>query len=231
MKERKLQSSPVQSSRVTKTSQSRVAVTLQSSFLGFSTHAGFLNALLDSGIRPDKISGASSGALVASAYAGGLEQKQLRDFVLDRKLKKSFLEWLTLFRIPAVFGAYLGQGVVSGQGALKHLRATLPVSRIEDSTNATLSIGVTNLTRMRGQVIDQGEVAPYIIASCAVAPIIRAQKIDGEFFLDGGFTDSSPFEHWIDDPDIDTIIIHNIEFDPPVTGNCTPSNPAGPTRR
>ena len=214
MKEHKLHSNPV-----TDTTPSRVAVTLQSSFLGFSTHAGFLNALLDTGIRPDKISGASSGALVASAYAGGLEQNQLRDFVLDRKLKNSFWEWLTLFRIPAVFGAYLGQGVVSGQRAINHLRATLPNSRIEDTSNATLSIGVTNLTRMQGQVIEQGEIAPFIIASCALAPIIRAQEIEGEFFLDGGFTDPSPFEHWIDDPDIDTIIIHNIEFDPPVTGN------------
>lgn len=194
---------------------SRVGVTLQSSFLGFSTHAGFLNSLLDSGIRPDKISGASSGALVASAYAAGLEQDRLRDFVLDRKLKNSFWEWLVILRAPAVFGAYLGHGVVSGRRAIKHLRDTLPLLHIEDSPNAALSIGVTNLTKRQGQLVTRGEVAPYVIASCAVSPIIRAQEIDGELFLDGGFTDAAPFEHWIDDPGIDTIIIHNITFDPP----------------
>jgi len=196
-------------------SSSRVGVTLQSSFLGFSTHAGFLNSLLDSGIRPDKISGASSGALVASAYAAGLEQTRLRDLVLDRKLKNSFWEWLVLLRAPAVFGAYLGHGVVSGRRAIRHLRDTLPISRIEDSPNAGLSIGVTNLTRRQGQLITHGELAPYVVASCAVSPIIRAQNIAGELFLDGGFTDAAPFEHWIDDPGIDTIIIHNISFDSP----------------
>jgi predicted acylesterase/phospholipase RssA len=139
----------------------------------------------------------------------------LREFVLDRKLKNAFWEWLVLLRAPAVFGAYLGHGVVSGRRAIKHLRDTLPLSQIEDSPNAALSIGVTNLTRRQGQLVTQGEVAPYVVASCAVSPIIRAQEIDGELFLDGGFTDAAPFEHWIDDPGIDTIIIHNITFDPP----------------
>ncbi len=192
-----------------------MGLTLQSSFLGFATHAGFLNSLLDSGIRPAKISGASSGALVASAYAAGLEQKGLRDFVLDSKLKNSFWEWRVLLRAPAVFGAYLGHGVVSGRRAVQHLRKTLPIARIEDSPHADLSIGVTNLSRRRGQIVTQGEVAPHVVASCAVSPIIRAQEIDGELFLDGGFTDAAPFEHWIDDPGIDIIIIHNIVSDPP----------------
>ncbi len=76
----------------------RVAVSLESSFLGFFAHAGFLNSLVDSGIRPSQISGASSGAMVASAYASGLEGDELKGFVLDRKLQRSFREW-GLFRL------------------------------------------------------------------------------------------------------------------------------------
>ncbi|MFK5923538.1 MAG: patatin-like phospholipase family protein [Verrucomicrobiota bacterium] len=196
----------------------RVAVALQSSFLGFASHAGFINSLLDSGIRPDKISGSSSGALVAAAYAGGLEQKQLRDFVLNKKLINAFWEWSSFFRAPAVFGFYRGQGVLRGKKAINYLRDKLPESQIENCQQAELSIAVTNITRMQGQIISTGEIASYVIASCAVSPIIRAQMIDGNSYLDGGFTDGAPFRQWIDDPDIDTILIHNIDFDPPVGG-------------
>lgn len=197
---------------------SRVALALKSSFLGFASHAGFLNALLDSGIRPAKISGSSSGALVASAYAGGLQQEALRELVLNQKLKNSFLEWQALYRLPAVFALYLGNGVVSGRKAIKYLQKSLPVKRIEDCQHADLIIAATNVSQMKRQLISHGEIAPYVVASCAVSPIIRAQVIEGESLIDGGFTDSSPFEQWIDDPDIDSIIIHNIVFDPPV--NC-----------
>jgi len=192
----------------------KVAVSLESSFLGFFAHAGFLNSLVDSGIRPSQISGASSGAMVASAYASGLEGEELKGFVLDRKLQRSFREWGMFLRAPAIFIAYIGHGLVSGKRALKYLRKKLPVANIQDTPNAKLSIGVTNLTRKEGQLIHEGDMAAYIIASCALTPILQAQKIDGELFLDGGFSDEAPFEQWIDDPEVDVIIIHRIKFCP-----------------
>lgn len=194
-------------------SGARVAVVLQSSFLGFFAHAGFMNALVDSGIRPGKISGASAGSVVASAYASGMEGEELRDFVLDRGLQRSFREWGVLFRGPAVFGAYRGHGLLTGNRAVKYLRRKLPVGLIEDAKNAELSIGVTNLSRKEKQVVRCGDMASFVVASCAISPIIRAQKIGGEYYLDGGFSDECPFEHWIDDPEVDVIVIHRIVHD------------------
>lgn len=188
----------------------KVAVALESSFLGFFAHAGFINSLLDSGVRPAKISGSSSGALVASAFACGLEQDELKDFILDRKLQRAFREWGTLLRFPAVFAAHCAHGLIGGHRVVKHLRKTLPVQRIENTPNAELSIGVTNITRRERQLIREGDMAPFIVASCAAAPVISSQKIDGEFYLDGGFTDGAPFEQWLDDDEIDTIILHRI---------------------
>jgi predicted acylesterase/phospholipase RssA len=86
----------------------------------------------------------------------------------------------------------------------------IPANRIEEASHAELSIGVSNLTCKKCQLITSGEMAPFVVASCAVPPIFCAQKIDGELYLDGGFTDESPFEQWIDDPEIQTIIIHQI---------------------
>lgn len=187
-----------------------VAVVLQSSLLGFFTHAGFINSLLDSGIRPIKVSGSSAGALTASAFASGLEGDRLRDFVLNPKLQGAFREWGMFWRGPAVFGAYRGSGLLTGKRVVKHLRESLPVKLIQDTPSAELSIGVTNLNQNKKQVIFRGDMAAYIVASCAISPIIRAQEIDGEFYLDGGFTDEAPLDQWIDDDEIDTIIVHRI---------------------
>jgi len=196
------------------TSGGRVAVSLESSFLGFFAHAGFMNSLIESGIRPSHISGASSGSMVASAYASGMEGEELKDFVLDRKLQRSFREWGLFYRAPAIFIAYIGHGLVSGKRAVKHLRKKLPIANIQDTPNAKLSIGVTNLTKKEAQLIYEGDMASYIMASCALTPILQAQKIDGELFLDGGFSDEAPFEQWLDDPEVDVIIIHRIKFSP-----------------
>jgi len=185
-------------------------VTLESSYLGCFAHAGFMNALVASGIRPSKISGSSSGAIIAAAYASGLEGEALKAFILDRKFQRSFLEWKSLFRGAGVFTFYRRQGLVRGCRAVKYLSEAIPVSRIEDTTSAELSIGVSNVTRKERQLITQGDMAAFIVASCAVPPVICAQEIDGELYLDGGFTDESPFEQWIDDPEIHTIIIHQI---------------------
>ncbi len=201
---------PSETVKIPARSRGRIAVSLQSGFLGFFAHAGWMNALLDSGIRPAKVSGASSGALVASAYAAGMEGEDLREFVLDRQLQRSFREWGMLYRVPSVFGAYLGHGVVTGKRAVEHLRRKLPVTKIEDTPNAELTIGVTNLSKKKRQIIARGDLASYIVASCALSPVIQSQKIDGEFFLDGGFSDMAPFEHWMNDPDIDVVLIHRI---------------------
>ncbi|MBT8043595.1 MAG: patatin-like phospholipase family protein, partial [Verrucomicrobiae bacterium] len=86
----------------------RVAVTMQSSLLGFYTHAGFLNALIDSGVRPSKVSGSSAGALAAAAYASGLEGGELKSFILDPRLQGTFHEWSAVVRALAVLICYRG---------------------------------------------------------------------------------------------------------------------------
>lgn len=196
----------------------KTAVTLESSFLGFFSHAGFINSLLDSGLAPAKISGSSSGALVAAAYASGLKGEALREFILNRNLQRSFREWGMLPRCPSVLFAYQGHGLISGKRAVRYLRKNLPVERIEEVPLAELSIGVTNVARQKRELKKSGDLAAFIIASCAAAPVIRSQQIDGEFYLDGGFTDISPLHHWIDDDDIETIIMHRIITDPPRLG-------------
>ena len=37
------------------------------------------------------------------------------------------------------------------------------------------------------------------------------QNIDGHDYLDGGIANALPYEHWLENPDIHTIIVHGIK--------------------
>ncbi|MBT8045494.1 MAG: patatin-like phospholipase family protein, partial [Verrucomicrobiae bacterium] len=163
-----------------------------------------------SGVRPSKVSGSSAGALAAAAYASGLEGNDLKSFILDPRLQGAFHEWSAVFRAVAVLICYRGSGLLTGKKVIKHLEKMLPVGRIEDCNKAELSIGVTSLTNNGKRLVVEGDLAAYVVASCAITPIIKAQNIAGEYLIDGGFTDEAPFEHWVDDAGVDTILVHRI---------------------
>jgi len=193
---------------------SGVAVALQSSFLGFYAHAGFMESLTAAGIRPKDISGASSGAVVAALHAAGIQGPDLTRFVSERRFLNSWREFRGIVRALIVFTSLRGHGLLSGDGVVRYLQQHLPVENIEQCTHARLQIAVTNLSRKRAELIEKGKLAEYIVASCSLAPIIRGRNINGDFLADGGFTNDLPFEQWIDRPDIHTIILHRIRHNP-----------------
>src|SRR5689334_13966101 len=71
---------------------SRVALCLNSSFLGFYAHAGFVHALLELGVRPAAVSGASAGALVAALHAGGVTPEKMLELFHSPELPRAFRE-------------------------------------------------------------------------------------------------------------------------------------------
>jgi len=40
--------------------------------------------------------------------------------------------------------------------------------------------------------------------------LFKPQRIGGEDFLDGGVANESPFDQWLDDPTVKTIVVHRI---------------------
>lgn len=62
----------------------RVGLCLNSSFLGYFAHAGFLRALTELGIRPVAVSGASAGALVSGLFAAGVAPDEMLRLFLSR---------------------------------------------------------------------------------------------------------------------------------------------------
>lgn len=188
----------------------RTAVVLSSSFLGVYAHAGFLNALDSRGFEAARISGCSAGALAGAFHACGLRGDQLKAAALDSKLRRSFFDLGFLWRLPGVATSFWSTGIFSGNHTVRHLRKLLGDKDIAD---LPLDIAVTNLSTGKAEIRRSGPLAETIMASCAVPALFTIQQIGDERFLDGGIAAESPFQQFIHDDTIDTIIIHRIRHE------------------
>ena len=187
-----------------------VALCLNSSFLGFFAHAGFLEALTDLGVRPVALSGASAGSVVAGAYAAGLTPRETVEWLLTAGTGRAFWEWGCAWRIFGTFMNLRGHtGILRGHGALALLRARLGEKRIEDC-RPRLALAATDLIHPRATLLTSGPLAEAILASGAFPGMFAAQRLNGGHYWDGGLANPVPFDHWIADPEIQTIVIHSV---------------------
>jgi predicted acylesterase/phospholipase RssA len=191
-------------------SQSDFALCLNSSFFGFFAHAGFLDGLSRLGLRPTHVAGASAGALAGGLYAAGYTTGELVRRVQDPELGTLFREGMP--GMGRALGTALNRnghtGVLSGRRALETLRRYFGPRRIEDLSAPAFSLSVANLSRSTSEVVEHGPLAEFVLASCAVPGMFRAQEIDGQFYWDGGVADPVPCEQWAGRPDVKRIVIH-----------------------
>lgn len=202
-----------------------IAVSLSSSFFGFYCHVGFMAELHKQGIFPDQLAGASSGALSAILCGAGLQGRELEDFIFQPGVRRSVFDWGWWWRMPGVLTHTYGTGVFSGNNIVRYLRERIGPLRIEDMHSPRVQIAVTNLTDKRLDIVSHGDAIEYAVASSAVPGIFRARSIDGRLCCDGGTVDVSPFEHWLDAPDVETIVLHEIVHE----ADSRPKAPGGAT--
>jgi len=187
----------------------RIALCLNSSFLGYFAHAGFLRGLLALGIRPVAVSGASAGALVAGAFAAGNTPEEMLRLFLSPELRSVFRElgapWrglATIFNLPGHTGA------LRGARALALLKSHLGDRLIEDCFDPRLALSVTNLAQARTELATRGPLAEFILASGAFPGFFAARPVEDGWYWDGGVANALPFDHWLADPEIDAIVLH-----------------------
>lgn len=150
-------------------------LSLSAGFFGFFAHCGVLTVLEDEGLLPARLSGASAGALVAGLWAGGLDAARIRD-ELARLRREDFWD-------PAP-----GPGLLRGRRFGKRLRELLPVSTVE-RCRVPLALSAFDLLTRSTRVLDRGDLASAIHASCAVPLLFHPVWIDGRPALDGGIRD------------------------------------------
>ncbi|WP_035613846.1 patatin-like phospholipase family protein [Haloferula sp. BvORR071] len=187
-----------------------LAVCLSSSFFGYYAHLGLLAGMEELGLRPGRISGASAGAMAGGLWAAGLRGEPLEKLIYDFHFLRSFFDLGAFYRWPFILTGCAGTGLLSGVRLRRYLSLRIGSERRIEDLSPRLEIAVANLTTQRGEIRASGPLIDFIIASCSMPVLFKPQRIDGEEFLDGGVSNETPFDHWLEDPSIHTIVVHRI---------------------
>lgn len=155
--------------------QAPFGLAMSSGFFSFYAHTGMLSALVERGLRPVHVAGSSAGALVTAAWAAGLEPEELAR-VLFQLRRDDFWD-------PAP-----GAGLLAGKKLDRLLRDVLPVGTFA-ACRVPSRISVFEILGRRTRVIDTGDLATAIRASCAVPGMFQPVWIDRRPHWDGGILD------------------------------------------
>ncbi len=148
---------------------------MSSGFFGFFAHAGMLSALAEEGVAPASACGSSAGALVAAAWAAGVEGT-------------TFVDVLTRLRRDDFWDPAPGLGLLRGHRFRQMIEDLLPRKRFED-TRAPLAVSTFDVVTRRTHVVTTGRIAPAVVASCAVPLLFHPVRHEGRLLLDGGIRD------------------------------------------
>lgn len=148
---------------------------LSAGFFGFFAHAGFVSVLEDVGARPARVTGASAGALVGGLWASGTRASDIEAEL--RGLRREH------FWDPGP-----GLGLLRGELFLARVQALLGASTFETAPVAA-ALSAYDVRARRTVVLERGELARAICASCAVPGLLQPVRVAGRAMLDGGIAD------------------------------------------
>lgn len=145
---------------------------------GFA-HVGVLKAFEAAGIEADVIVGVSSGAVVASLYAGGMRAPALEAAALQ--IEDNDLLDFTLF----------GPGVIEGgrlQDYINDMLLNRPIEALQKPFAAVVAERATN----RMAVFNRGNTGLAVRASASVPNLFWPVMIRGTEYVDGGMASRVP---------------------------------------
>ncbi len=152
---------------------------LGAGFFGFFSHAGLLQALEASGLRPQRVIGVSAGALAGGLWASGVSADALA-------------EELTALRRDEFWdpGLPLG-GLLRGRKFNRKLRRVLERSGVAqiEHCRVPFTAVVHDVVGRRPVALDRGPLDRAIQASCAVPLMFRPLWMRGRLVVDGGVSD------------------------------------------
>ncbi|MFM9942750.1 MAG: patatin-like phospholipase family protein [Hyphomicrobiaceae bacterium] len=155
-----------------------------------AVQVGMLKALIEHGVKPDFVVGASVGAINGAYVAARPDvagMKTLEHLWLRSKRKDVFpLSVRTLARV-----VYRRDFLLSNVGLLDLIKRNLPHSRIEDMP-VPLHVVTTDFLTGATVVLSSGPAAEAIVASCAIPAAFPTVAIDGRHLADGGIASNTP---------------------------------------
>ncbi len=147
-----------------------------------AAHIGVIEEMEKAGIRPDFVAGVSAGAVIGLAYAsGGIEAvKKFYEEINFKFFKKN--KYLISGGAAGVFGR-----------VEKILRGLIGEKNFNDLRIPFLCCA-TNLATGKKEILNSGDCVASVMASAAYPGVFPAQKINGNFYIDGGVTRNLPAE-------------------------------------
>jgi NTE family protein len=148
-------------------------------------HIGVLKVLEDNGIKPDFIIGVSMGSVIGACYALGFGAKELEIEALSFTKRKIFKHVFDL--------ANPRRSLIQGVKIEKYLNNFIDNKKFSDC-QIPLSILTTNLASGDELIIEKGELAQAVMASCSVPGIFPPVKIGEHHYIDGGVVNPTPVD-------------------------------------
>jgi NTE family protein len=151
-------------------------------------HIGAVKALMEAGIKPDIISGTSSGAFIGAMLAHGY----IPDEIIEMVLQTSFYPYLRL-----------GFGV-NGLLQMNKMEAVLckyiPENSFE-SLKIPLVVTATDIVSGEELQFRNGQLATPVLASCCIPGLFSPIQFQGHELVDGGVLNNLPVEPIIGEAD------------------------------
>lgn len=142
-------------------------------------HIGVIRALLEAGIEPDRVAGASAGAIVGALYAAGHSPAAMLDFFRG------------LDPLPFT-GISLGKpGLLDPMNFAPYFRRYFRGDSFA-RLRCKLLVVATDLLRGEPAVFTRGRLIRPLLASSAVPMVYSPVQIGGRWYGDGGIVDNLP---------------------------------------
>ena len=145
---------------------------------GFA-HLGVIQALNESDIFPDVISGTSAGALIGVLYADGYTPKKILALIS------------CVSRLDFMRPALPREGLLQINGIIKIMRSSLRAKKFSE-LKIPLFVSATDMNNGKAVYFSEGDLFDPVIASASIPVLFQPVKINDISYVDGGVLDNLP---------------------------------------
>jgi len=145
------------------------------------SHLGVLKALNELGIKMDKISGSSAGAIAGAMYCQGYQPEEILKIILDTNYFR--------FIRPAISW----KGILKMESLADLFSVYLPHNDFS-MLQTPLTVAATDIRKGKVIYFDEGELIQPILASACIPGMFEPIHIKNRFLVDGGVLNNLPVE-------------------------------------
>jgi len=155
-----------------------------------AVQVGMLHALIESGLRPDFVVGASAGAINAAYFAANPTADGVA--ALGRLWCGLTRRQIMPMRVRDLFRLAVRRAYVVDPTALRRLlERHLPYQLLEQAT-IPMHIVATDMVLGVEHVLSRGSVVEAVMARAAIPGVVPPVRIDGRDLIDGGVANNTP---------------------------------------